>query len=140
MTVTRTAHFYLDFISPYSWLALMQAERFATEHAVRWDVRPVVYAALLQANGLVGPAEVQAKRRYTFRDIVRCAHELGLRLSGPPEHPFRSLEALRTAYLFREEPQALRLAGAGPPSTGLSETMLARPRAVVRRGTPPRSS
>ena len=110
MTATRTAHFYLDFVSPYSWLALMQAERFAAEHSVRWEVRPVVYAALLQANGLVGPAEVPAKRRYTFRDVVRCAHDLGLRLEGPPKHPFRSLEALRTAYLFRQEPQGLQLA------------------------------
>ena len=228
MTATRTAHFYLDFISPYSWLALMQAERFAAEHGVRWDVRPVVYAALLQASGLVGPAEVTAKRRYTLRDVVRCAHELGLRLTGPPEHPFRSLDALRTAYLFRQEqPQGLQLAvrlsdacwgegrrlsdpdvlveivrelgldatrlaqriadpavkrglreltdealsrgvfgvptfvvdeelfwghdrmdhlarhlaGAGPPSSGLTEKLLARPRGVVRKGAPaPRSS
>ena len=110
MTATRTAHFYLDFVSPYSWLALMQAERFAAEHGVHWEVRPVVYAALLQANGLVGPVEVPAKRRYTLRDVVRCAHELGLRLNGPPEHPFRSLEALRTAYLFRQEPRSLQLA------------------------------
>jgi 2-hydroxychromene-2-carboxylate isomerase len=110
MTATRIAQFYLDFVSPYSWLALMQAERFAAEHKVRWEVRPVVYAALLQANGLVGPAEVPAKRRYTFRDVVRCAHDLDLRLEGPPEHPFRSLEALRTAYLFRQEPQGLGLA------------------------------
>ncbi len=110
MTATRTAHFYLDFVSPYSWLALMQAERFAAEHRVRWEVRPVVYAAPLQANGLIGPVEAAAKRRYTLRDVVRCAHELGLRLKGPPEHPFRSLEALRTAYLFRQEPQGLQLA------------------------------
>ncbi len=227
MTATRIAQFYLDFVSPYSWLALMQAERFAAEHSVRWEVRPVVYAALLQANGLVGPAEVAAKRGYTLRDVVRCAHELGLRLEGPPEHPFRSLEALRTAYLFRQEPQGLQLAvrlsdacwgegrrlsdpdvlveivndvgldatrlaqriadpavkrglreltdealsrgvfgvptfvvdgepfwghdrldhvarhlaGAGPPSSGLTEKLLARPRGVVRKGAPaPRSS
>lgn len=105
-----TLPFYLDFISPYTWLALMQAERFAEDHGVGWEPRPVVYAALLDAHGLVGPAETPAKRRYTFQDVARSSHRLGLRLCGPPEHPFRSLDALRTLYLFRREPQALRLA------------------------------
>src|SRR5436309_15055247 len=102
--------FYLDFVSPYSWLALMQAEPFAVEHGVHWEPRPVVYAALLDAHGLIGPVETPAKRRYTSQDVARSAHRLGLRLAGPPEHPFRSLEALRTLYLFRREPQAFRLA------------------------------
>ncbi len=110
MAAPRTVQFYLDFVSPYTWMALMQAERFAADHGVCWELRPVVYAALLQANGLVGPVEVESKRRYTFRDVERSAHEMGLGLAGPPEHPFRSLEALRVAFLYRQEVQALRLA------------------------------
>src|SRR5262245_17075723 len=102
--------FYLDFVSPYTWMALMQAEPFAAEHRLTWEPRPVVYAALLEAHGLVGPVETEAKRRYTFQDVARCAHRRGLHLAGPPEHPFRSLEALRTLELFRREPQALTLA------------------------------
>ncbi len=110
MHAERPVIFYFDFVSPYSWLALMQAEGFAARHDVRWVVRPVVYAALLDVHGLVGPAEAAAKRRYTFRDIVRCAHRLGLTLAGPPTHPFRSIEALRTACLYHDRPEALPLA------------------------------
>ncbi|HKQ62169.1 MAG TPA: 2-hydroxychromene-2-carboxylate isomerase [Candidatus Polarisedimenticolaceae bacterium] len=110
MTCRAVVPFYFDFISPYSWLALMQAEAFAERHGIRWQPRPVVYAALLQAHGLIGPVETPAKRRYTFRDVERCAAAIGVRLSGPPAHPFRSLEALRVQYLFREESLALRLA------------------------------
>src|SRR5262249_21884750 len=106
----RSVSFYLDFISPYTWLALMQAERFAGEHGIRWEPRPVVYAALPDAHALVGPAETPAKRRYTFQDVARSARRLGVRLCGPPSHPFRSLEALRALCLFRQEPRALRLA------------------------------
>jgi 2-hydroxychromene-2-carboxylate isomerase len=72
----------------------------------------VVYAALLDAHGLVGPAETEAKRRYTFEDVARSARRQGLTLSGPPAHPFRSIEALRTVLLFRETPEALALARA----------------------------
>lgn len=106
----RSVAFYLDFVSPYTWLALTQAEAFGERHGVRWELRPVVYAALLDAHGLVGPVETPAKRRYTIHDVARSARRLGLRLVGPPEHPFRSIEALRTLVLFRDEPHALRLA------------------------------
>ena len=106
----QTVTFYLDFISPYTWLALMQSHDFAEEHDIHWELRPVVYAAMLDAHGLVGPAETAAKRRYTFHDIVRLARTHGLKFAGPPAHPFRSLEALRTQFLFREHEQALELA------------------------------
>jgi len=70
----------------------------------------VVYGALLDATGLVGPAEVASKRRYTFRDVVRTARLLGVPMAGPPAHPFRSLEALRTICLFQDEAERLSLA------------------------------
>ena len=105
-----TVTFYLDFISPYTWLALMQSHDFAEEHGISWELRPVVYAAMLDAHGLVGPAETAAKRRYTFHDIVRLARVHGLKFAGPPSHPFRSIEALRTLFLFRDSEQALELA------------------------------
>ena len=110
MRPTREVLFHFDVVSPYSWLALMQAERFAETHGARWVLRPVVYAALLEATGLVGPAEVPSKRRYTFLDVQRAAERAGLGLTGPPAHPFRSIEALRTICLFADEPGAVRLA------------------------------
>lgn len=106
----HTVRFYLDFISPYVWLALLEAEAFGKEHGIRWQVEPVVYAGLLNETGLVGPVEVSAKRAYTFDDVVRCARRLGRDVVGPPSHPFRSLEALRTLWLFRDNPGALGLA------------------------------
>jgi 2-hydroxychromene-2-carboxylate isomerase len=105
-----TVRFHLDFISPYTWLALAQSERFAAEHRIAWEPHPVVYAALLDAHGLVGPVETEAKRRYTLFDVARCADRLGLRLTGPPAHPFRSLAALRALCVFLHEPGAMRLA------------------------------
>jgi 2-hydroxychromene-2-carboxylate isomerase len=102
--------FCLDFVSPYTWLALMRSGSFAREHRVQWTLRPVVYAALLEAHGLVGPVETEAKRRYTAQDIVRAAARSGLTFVGPPAHPFRSLAALRVLVAFADRPQALALA------------------------------
>lgn len=104
--------FFLDFVSPYTWLALMQAPAFEREHGVRFEPRPIVYAKLLEEHGLLGPAETPAKRRYTFHDVARRARRLGLRLVGPPAHPFRSLGALRVATLYQDGPSALALCAA----------------------------
>ena len=104
-----TVRFYLDFISPYTWLALTQARAFGAEHDITWDLRPVVLAKLLDANGLTGPMESPAKRVYTIRDVLRSAAALDQTCVGPPTHPFRSLEALRCAVLFENDPRQLDL-------------------------------
>jgi 2-hydroxychromene-2-carboxylate isomerase len=100
---------YFDFVSPYAYLALTQVESFGRRHGVSWELKPVVYGALLDATGLVGPAEVEVKRRYTLRDVLRTARLLGEPLVGPPAHPFRSLEALRTVVTYAHRPEALAL-------------------------------
>ena len=106
----RRVRLYFDFVSPYSYLALTQIEAFGAEHGIDWELRPVVYGVLLDATGLVGPAEVDIKRRYTFHDIRRSARLMGVSLVGPPAHPFRSLEALRAVCLFDDDPAVVSLA------------------------------
>ena len=107
--MARTVRVYFDFVSPYSYLALTQVEAFGARHGVMWEPVPVFYAALLDANHLVGPAETRAKRHYTLTDILRAATLQGVPLVGPPDHPFRSLAALRVATLFGNDTRALAL-------------------------------
>lgn len=101
--------FYFDFISPFSWLALTRAPELGSRLNIIWDLRPVVYSRLLDAHDLLGPGEVPAKRRTVFADAVRSAQRLGKTLVGPPVHPFRSIDALRVAWLYRDDPAALSL-------------------------------
>jgi len=108
--MSRSVRVYFDFISPYSYLALTRLAAFGVHHDVTWEPAPVFYAALLDANALVGPAETRTKRRYTLTDILRAAALLDVPLVGPPAHPFRSLEALRVATLFADDDRALDLA------------------------------
>lgn len=88
--------FYFDPISPYAWLASKQIERIEAA-GCRVVFQPVLFAAMLDAHGQKGPAEIPAKRAYTFRDVMRQAAQLGLRFAGPPGHPFNPLAALRMA-------------------------------------------
>lgn len=103
------ARLYFDFISPYSYLAVAELEPFAQRTGAVVELVPVVYGAILEATDLVGPVESPTKRDYTFLDAMRRAERLGLPFEGPPTHPFRSLEALRTVCLFRDRRDVGRL-------------------------------
>jgi len=48
----------------------------------------------------MGPAEIPAKRRYTFQDAQRWAGHLGLEFKAPPAHPFNPLKSLRVTSVI----------------------------------------
>lgn len=98
----RTVTFYFDFISPYAYVAWHRIHPLLESRGVALEVRPVLFAALLDAHGNVGPAEVPAKRAYVFKDVFRKAHATGLPLVPPPAHPFNPLLALRLCALDME--------------------------------------
>jgi 2-hydroxychromene-2-carboxylate isomerase len=96
--------FYFDFISPYAYVAWSAVHALAARAPEPRRVAPVpiLFAALLDANGQKGPAEIPSKRNYTFKDAYRKGHRLGLPpLVPPPSHPFNPLVALRVASLPR---------------------------------------
>jgi 2-hydroxychromene-2-carboxylate isomerase len=87
------ASWYFDFISPYAYLQLPRIlalrERLAIEPV------PIVFGAVLQHHGQLGPAEIPGKREFTYRLVHWQAEEQGVTLRFPPTHPFNSLAALR---------------------------------------------
>ncbi len=87
-------NFYVDPISPYVWLASKQLARIEAA-GVGIAFRPVLFAGLLNAHGQKGPAEIAAKRVYTFTDVMREAARRQLPFRGPPGHPFNPLQSLR---------------------------------------------
>jgi 2-hydroxychromene-2-carboxylate isomerase len=100
--------FYFDFISPYAYVAWTQIHELAEKHGRTVEPVPILFAALLNAMGNKGPAEIPAKRVYVFKDVCRKAHRLGLALPiPPPTHPFNPLCGLRAA-LFPQEPATQR--------------------------------
>lgn len=92
----QTVRMYVDPISPFVWLATKQVPRIEAA-GVQVEMVPVLFAAMLNHHGLVGPAEVPAKRVLTFRDVMRQADAQGLEFVGPPGHPFNPLPMLRMA-------------------------------------------
>ena len=89
------ADWYFDFVSPFAYLQSEQLASLAPRVSIRY--RPVLFAGLLEASGQKGPAEIPAKRAFTYRFCLWQAKRLGIPLRFPPEHPFNPLPLLRLA-------------------------------------------
>jgi 2-hydroxychromene-2-carboxylate isomerase len=58
---------------------------------------------LLDHWGQKGPAEIGAKRRFTYRHVVWLAHKHGIPVKFPPAHPFNPLPLLRLVIALGSE-------------------------------------
>jgi 2-hydroxychromene-2-carboxylate isomerase len=87
------ATWYFDVISPYAYLAFKLHEKI--QPAPEIEYVPVLFAGLLKAHNMTGPAEIAEKRRHTYRMCVWTAQQHGIAFRLPPAHPFNPLHALR---------------------------------------------
>ncbi len=87
--------FHFDPISPYAWLAFERLPQVLEGLSYSVSYRPLLFAGLLQHWGQKGPAEIEPKRAWTFRQVSWLAHRHGIRLDTPAIHPFNPLALLR---------------------------------------------
>lgn len=125
----RTVDWYFDFISPYSYLCLHRFAELPGEVSVR--MRPVLFAGLLHHFGQKGPAEIPAKRLWTYRSCVWWARERGLPFRFPALHPFNSLPHLRLCVAAGSTAEAIRMIFDDLWTTGADAADPARFRALA---------
>lgn len=89
--------FHFDVISPYACLAFERLPQALEGLSVEVSYEPLLFAGLLQHWGNKGPAEIEPKRAWTFRQVAWLAHQHGVRLDTPAQHPFNPLALLRLA-------------------------------------------
>ncbi len=89
--------FYLDFISPYAYLAFERLPQALKGLSYSVSYRPVLFAGMLKHHGQLGPAEIAPKRDWTYRQVLWLAHTLNIPLQLPLSHPFNPLPLLRLA-------------------------------------------
>ena len=101
----RAIRWYFDFVSPYSYISFKRLHELPRDVAV--ELRPVLFGALLNHFGQKGPAEVPAKRRWTYRWCIWWAKSLGIPFRFPASHPFNPLHHLRLAIAAGVTPKAV---------------------------------
>ncbi len=106
MNAPRTATWYFDFVSPFAYL---QQERFdELPPAAAYEPKPIVLGAVLTHWGQKAPAEIAAKRIFTYRHAQYRADKLGIPFRMPPAHPFNPIRPLRLAIAMGNTPDAIR--------------------------------
>ena len=95
--------FYLDFLSPYAWLAFerLPLELEGLSYSVRY--RPVLLGALLKQHGNPWPGGITPKRDWTFRHVAWLGHALAIPLKMPARFPFSPLPLLRQALACSDD-------------------------------------
>lgn len=89
--------FWFDPISPFAYLAFLRLPEVLQGQSYEVAYRPVLLAALLQRHGSKGPAEIEPKRAWTFRQVHWLAQQHGIVMDTPSVHPFNPLPLLRLA-------------------------------------------
>jgi 2-hydroxychromene-2-carboxylate isomerase len=101
---TVSIDWYFDFVSPYSYICLHRLDEL--EASINY--KPVLFAGLLNHWGQKGPAEIPAKRKWTYRWCTWWANQLGITFRFPGVHPFNPLPYLRLAIAAGSSERAVR--------------------------------
>ena len=89
--------FHFDVISPYAWLAFERLPQALEGCSVAVHYQPLLLAGLLAHWGQKGPAEIEPKRAWTYRQVAWLADQQGTLLQLPRPHPFNPLALQRLA-------------------------------------------
>lgn len=91
----KTLQFWFDPVSPYAYLAFEQLPQALEKCSYAVEYRPVLFAAMLKRWGQKGPAEIEPKRAWTFRQVHWLARQHGMAIDTPAQHPFNPVPLLR---------------------------------------------
>ncbi len=98
-----TIDFWFDPVSPYAFLAFERLPEALAGLSYEVRYRPIVFGALLAHHAHKGPAEIEPKRAWAFRQVHWQAAQLGIVLKTPARHPFNSLALSRLIWACAPE-------------------------------------
>jgi 2-hydroxychromene-2-carboxylate isomerase len=108
--VIHTLDFWFDYSCPYAYLASTQVEALAARTGARLVWKPMLLGGVFAANGtaqnmmnVLSPA----KAAHNGNDMHRWAEAFGVPLTLPPEHPMRTVEALRVTAACGVDPRVV---------------------------------
>lgn len=102
----KTVEWYFDFVSPYSYFQCEKLPELPDN--VLLIYKPILFAGLLNHWGQKGPAEIQEKRKFTYRSVLWVARRYGIPFTFPRAHPFNPLPLLRLSIALDNQPEVVR--------------------------------
>jgi 2-hydroxychromene-2-carboxylate isomerase len=110
MAPPRSLDFWFDYTCPYAYLGSTQARALAARMGAELRYRPLLLGGVFRANDT--PQKLfatlsKAKAAHNTADMARWAKRFGVTLTMPPNHPIRSVEALRATLATGIDPRVI---------------------------------
>lgn len=102
----KTIDFYFDFISPYTYLAVMQMDKFEAKHNVQINWIAVNLPKLIKLSDNKPPSLIKNKALYSLRDLKRWATYLDVPFKMIRPGTFDSRPAMYIAMALHGEDRA----------------------------------
>lgn len=106
----KSLELYFDYSCPYAYIASHTAIPVAARMGVPLTLRPFLLGGVFQARGtpqnLMGTLS-GGKAAHNFADMARWAKHHGLPLTVPPEHPRKTVNALRATLACDVDPKVV---------------------------------
>lgn len=102
----RSIDFYFDVVCPYAYMGALKVVEIAQRTASRVVWKPILLGGVFkQIEAPVVPAEHWSKNRAAriAEDLLRAGERLGIELHAHPDHPRRSVYAMRILLSAPEE-------------------------------------
>ncbi len=93
--MTAVVWFYLDFSSPYSYIANEWIGALAARHGRTVQRQAILLGASFQVTQIRSPVDYPLKREYSLRDFERSARFEGVPLKLPETFPIPTQNAAR---------------------------------------------
>ncbi|MBI3994283.1 MAG: 2-hydroxychromene-2-carboxylate isomerase [Candidatus Lambdaproteobacteria bacterium] len=101
--MSKTVEFFFDFGSNYSYLAWASLPGFVQRTGARVLLRPMLLGGLWKAVGNRPPVEVEAKGRWLFKDVERCARKAGIPYVKNSAFPIMTIGLMRGAVAAEDD-------------------------------------
>lgn len=102
----KKIEYFFDFLSPYSYLSwtwFREMTKELREKGYVIEFIPVSLAQVITSYETKGPAEIETKRNYLFKDCLRKSLKRNIPFALPRSLPFNSLYVLRMAIACEDE-------------------------------------
>ncbi len=95
--------FYVDFSSPYTYIASEWIEALAARHGRTVDWKAILLGVTFQAAELRSPVSHPIKREYSLHDFDRSARFAGVPFTLPDPFPIGTQNAARLFWWLKDE-------------------------------------
>ena len=99
----KTFEFYLDFASPYTFLAHKEIKKIENENSIKVKYMPILLGGLLKITGIKPNVDVPIKAKYMIKDCKLWAEKYKVTFKFNNYFPINTLHLMRCVLVAEKK-------------------------------------